>query len=118
MRGRQRAWPAFDWGIVNAGSRAGHRVAIARNPGRRFPDVACPDHRRQALGKSCLLAESLARLRLGLAPWPVAAVSVDSFSPDWLPQKASLWPLTHHHPPGPFPRIGRESLHSLTGASP
>ena len=64
----QRAWPAFDSGIVNAGSRAGHRVAIARNPCQRFPDLSGPDHRRQALGKSCRLVESVAKLRLGLAP--------------------------------------------------
>jgi hypothetical protein len=62
-----------------------------------------------ALGKSCLPVESVARLRLGLAPWPVAGVSVDSSSPGWLPQKTSLWPLTHRHPPGPFPLIGRQS---------
>ena len=76
----QRAWPAFDSGIVNAGSRAGHCVAIARNPCRRFPDVSCLDHRRQALGKCCRPVASVARLRLGLAPLPVAGVSVDNSS--------------------------------------
>jgi hypothetical protein len=114
----QRAWPAFDLGIVNAGSHAGHRVAIARNPCQRFLDVSGPDHRRQALGKGCRPVESVATLRLGLAPLPVAGVSVDSSSLDWLPQKASLWPLTHRYPPSPFPLIGRQSLRSLMGVSP
>jgi|ERR1035441_10245420 hypothetical protein len=91
----QRAWPAFESGIVNAGSRAGLYVAIARNTCRRFPDVSGPDHRPQALGKGCRPVAPVARLRLGLAPWPVAGVSVDRSSPGWLPQKASLWSLTH-----------------------
>jgi hypothetical protein len=107
-----------DLPVSNASRRAGLRVAIARNPGRRFRDVACPDHRRQARGKGCLPVSSVAGLRLGLAPLPVAGVSFDPSSPGWLLKKASLWPLTHRHPPGPFPRIGRQSLHRLMGVSP
>jgi hypothetical protein len=81
-------------------------------------DVFRPDHRRQALEKGCRPVESVARLRLGFAPLPVAGLSVDRSSPGWLPQKASLWPLRHRPPPGPFPLIERQSLHSLTGVSP
>jgi hypothetical protein len=44
--------------------------------------------------------------------------SVNRSSPGWRPQEASLWPLTHRQPPSPFPRIGRQSLRSLMGASP
>jgi hypothetical protein len=111
-------WPAFDLGIVDAGSRAGHRVAITRNRCRHFPDVAYPDHRRQSPGRGCRPLESVATLRLSLAPWPVAEISVDRSSPVWLPPTASLSPLTHPHPPGPFPLLERQSLRSLMGASP
>src|ERR1035438_10059145 len=65
----QRAWSAFGSGIVNAGSRSGHGVAI-------------------------------------------------TFGPGWLLQEASLWPLTHRHPPCPSPLIGPQSPRSLMGASP
>jgi hypothetical protein len=67
-------------------------VAIARNPDR------CP----QALGKNCLPVESVARRRLGLAPWLVAGVSVEISSPGWLP----LGPFPHRHPPGPYYLLG------------
>ena len=60
----------------------------------------------------------MAGLRIGLAPLPVAGVSVDSSSPGWFPQEASLWPRTHRHPPAPFPLIGRQSLRSFMGVSP
>jgi hypothetical protein len=113
----QRARPAFDSGRVNAGSRAGHRVAIARDPGRHSASVSCPDYRRQALGKGRRPVACRARLRLSLAPLPVAGVLVDRPSPGWLPQKANFWPLTHRHPPSPFPLIERQSLRSLKGVS-
>jgi hypothetical protein len=57
-------------------------------------------------------------LRLGLAPLPVAGVSVDRSSLGWLPQKASLWSLTHRHPSAPFPLTGREPRRTLAGDSP
>jgi hypothetical protein len=100
----QRAWLALDSGMVNAGSRAGHSMSIARNPVRCFPDVSCPGYRPQVLGKSCLPVESVARQRLGHALLPVAGVSVDGSSPGWLPQ--SLGPLNRRHTPDPSPRMG------------
>jgi hypothetical protein len=60
-------------------------------------------------GRGCRPVESMVRLGLGLVPLPVAGVSVDRSSPGWLPQKASLRPLTHRHPPGPFRWMGRQS---------
>jgi hypothetical protein len=56
--------------------------------------------------------------RLGLLSVPVARVSTDRSSPGPLPQKASLWLLTHRDPPGHFPPIGRQSHRSLPGVSP
>ena len=85
----QRARPAFDSRRVNAGSRAGHRVAIARDPGRHSASVSCPDHRPQAARKDRRPVESATKLRLGLAPLLVAGVCADSASPAWLPHKAS-----------------------------
>jgi hypothetical protein len=113
----QRAWLALDSGMVNAGSRAGHSMSVARNPGRRFPNVSCPGYRPKVLGKSCLPVESVARRHLGLAPLPVAGVLVDSSTSGRLLQKASLGPFTHRHTPDPSPRIGRQSPRSLTGTS-
>jgi hypothetical protein len=108
---------ALDSGIVHVGSHARPHVALARNACTRFPDVSCPDHRPQALGKGRLLVASVATLRLGPAPLRVARVSVDSSSPVWLPKKASLRSVTGRQLPGPFPRIGRQSSHSLLGFS-
>jgi hypothetical protein len=50
--------------------------------------------------------------------FPVAGVSVDRCSPDWLPKKACLSLSTRRQPPGPFPRTGRQPPRRLMGASP
>ena len=114
----ERAWPACDSGIVNPGSRVGHGVAIARNPYRRFPDVACPTAAVRLRGKVAYLSNK----------WPgCASVWLLCRLPEsrlmvpaqvGFPRKARLWPITHRHPPGPFPRKGPQSRRSLAGASP
>jgi hypothetical protein len=45
-------------------------------------------------------------------------LSIDTSGPGSLPEKASLGPLNHRYPPGPFLRIGRQSRLSLAIASP
>ena len=84
------------------GSRAGQGVAIARNPWSRFPDVCDPDHRPQALRKGGQSVESAAKLRLGLAPSPVAALSVDTpgLAQVGSPKRPAFGP---HPPPTPLP---------------
>jgi hypothetical protein len=53
-------------------------VWLSRNHGRRLPGVSCPNHRRQPLGKNCLLV--------------VIGVSGDGSSPGWLPQQSTSGP--------------------------
>ena len=105
--------------MLNAGAaRAGQGAAIARNLWSRFPHVSCPGHRWQALEKGGRSVGSVATLRLGLAPLPVAAFPVDTSAPGWLPKKASLSPTTHRQPAGPFPLTGRQSRRSPPGVAP
>jgi hypothetical protein len=84
------------------GSRAGQGVAIARNPWSRFPDVCDPDHRPHALRKGGQSVESAAKLRLGLAPSPIAALSVDTSGLAQIgsPKRPAFGP---HPPPTPLP---------------